>query len=164
MHQWLSGAEGHSPETKFQPLAMQSRLDEVMITHGCAAQGHQKVRFCVPRPAQCGFEGGEAVSGNAEIDGFRACLAGKARHRQSIRGDDLVPAGRFSRRHEFVAGGEDRDPRPAANLEGGVTTRGREGKPARIQALPRPQERIAGLEIETGNADMALGRRPFPSP
>ena len=81
-------------------------------------------------------------------------------HQQSggkARGRNLVGTDRLARPHQFVARGEDGDLRPAADIERAVPHGGGKRDMARIQTKACLQEHVAGAEVETGGADMAIG-------
>ena len=63
--------------------------------------------------------------------------------------------GARARRHQFVAGGDDRDAGPPADRQRAVAHGGGKGDLAHAEAAPGLEQEVALLEVEPGRADVA---------
>ena len=152
VHQGLSGAQSHPPEAELHAFRAERRLDEVVVADRGAAEGDEEIRSRRPGAAHGVPQGADIVGGDAEIDGLGAGLLTEGGEREAVRGDDLIPFGPLARPHQFVAGREHGQPRPAAHRQRGVAGAGGEREPARIEGLARSQEGVALPEVEPGPA------------
>ena len=139
VHQRLARPQRDAPEAELHALPRERRLDEIVLADRGAAEGDEHVGAGILRREDALFERLEGVAGDAEIDRLAARALDERGNRIGVRGDDLVRPGRLAGQDEFVAGGEDRDARLAADGERAVTHRGGEREAPRIE--PRPGSR-----------------------
>ncbi len=102
-------------------------------------------------PSRGGLDG---IGGDAEIDGLGAFVAGQRPQRVAVGIDDLSGAGGRARHHQFVAGGEHRDLRPAAHGKLGIVHARGQREIAVGEADSLRQQHIALAKVDAGGADM----------
>ena len=99
------------------------------------------------------------VGADAEGDRHSARLGDRGGEDRGVR--IVNPAGpdRLSRRHDLVAGRDDRDQRPAPHLDRGEPDRRQHADLARGQHLAGAQHRLAAGEVAAGKGDELAGDR-----
>ena len=158
MDQRLAGAQRHAPERERHAVAGERRLHEIGLADGGAAERHEHVgaglaRLRDRRSSASGVS--LAMPRSIGSAPARAAIAATAKGFEATIWSG--PAG-LARRHELVAGGEDRDARAPPHREVGVAGGGGERDEAGVEPLSGRDEHVALPEIEPGGADV-LARR-----
>ena len=159
MHQRLARPQGDAPEAELHALTRERRLHEVVLADRGAAERDEKIGAAVAGGRDAALEVGEACRGRCRDRAPRRRHArGERGEGIEVGGDDLVRPCRLAGPDELVAGGEDRDARPAAHRQARVAHGGGEREAARIETLPGGKERVAGAEVEPARAHEAPRR------
>ena len=157
----LAGPHGDVPEVERHAEAFECRAHEIVVANGSSTGGDQNVGVVALGEAGCRIV--ERVAGDPEHDGFAPVGAHHRGKTRGVGGHDLAGAKWGSRRHEFVAGRQDRNRRAAADGERAVACRCGKGDGAGVECAAGCEERLAKREIATSRADVgAVGRALTP--
>ncbi len=104
-------------------------------------------------------DGAGLVRGDADLHWFRTPAVHRGGQGDAVGADDLIGAGDGAGRHQLVAGGEDRHPRPAADRNLAMAGGGQKPDVAGGQGAAGGNQRLADAEIHARAADEAAGRR-----
>ena len=162
MHQRPAWPHRDLPERQRHAFGRERLLHQIVFANRRAAGRDQHVGVGLAGAADGGNRVVEPVRNDAEIHNLGALRARERHQAEAVGVDDLARTGGGPRRHQFVAGREQRDAWPPMDRHRRVVHRCREHEVARGQAVPRCQQHIAGLEVEPLDAHvLAAADRPW---
>ena len=145
-----------------RPRVFSAFDDEVVVAHRCAAGGDQHVD-AVHRVGHRGNRLARVLR-DRQHDRLAAGGAHQGGERMRVRTDDAAGRDRLARHGDLVAGGEDRDARPAVHSEPRMVGGGGKADVACGDAPAGGHHGVAGGEVLAGAADMPAGRHRLVHP
>ena len=164
----ISGRPGRSanpPERQCHAFGRKRLLHEIVVADGGAADGDEDVGAAFAGAPDGGDGVVEPVGDDAEI-GHVGAFGARERsraHSRWRRRSARAPV--RARRHQFVAGREQRDFRAPVHRDERMIHAGGKRKVARREAVAGREQHVACREVEPSHADVAaLWRRLLPRP